>query len=90
MVTKSLKDFFWSYAGWQLGTSNPDGWAALIKYMVDSGQLDQTVTPADILNNDYVAKYNQFDANAIKNMIEELLNEKGDAASGGNWHHRDF
>jgi NitT/TauT family transport system substrate-binding protein len=66
VVDKSLDQFFWDYEGWQLGFNSPEGWQAMIDYMVDSGQVEgDPPSVENMITNDFVDAYNQFDPDEI-------------------------
>lgn len=65
-VVKALEDFVFDYPGWQHGHNNPEGWAALVQFMVDTGQLPESIPAEQLINNDFVDAFNDFDHAAVE------------------------
>ncbi|MFC2030625.1 ABC transporter substrate-binding protein [Chloroflexota bacterium] len=70
-VTKALEDFVFDYAGWRHGNNNPEGWAALVQFMLDTGQIETEIPAENLINNDFVDAYNDFDPAEIKALPPE-------------------
>ncbi len=67
-VESYLEDFVFHYDGWMMGHNNPEGWQALVDFMVNTGQIEQSVAAEQIITNDFVEAYNDFDAAAIDSL----------------------
>jgi NitT/TauT family transport system substrate-binding protein len=67
-LTEVLKEFRWDYPGWKLGHNSPEGWAALIQFLVETGQIERSVPAAAMFSNAFVDKYNAFDAAKVRSM----------------------
>jgi NitT/TauT family transport system substrate-binding protein len=47
------------------GSYDRAAWAAIVKYMLESGQSERAIDPTLMYTNDLIAEINQFDANKI-------------------------
>jgi hypothetical protein len=60
---------FFEYAqptpGHPFGWYDPAAWAAVVDYMLSSGQLTQSVDPSILYTNDLLDEINKFDVKAI-------------------------
>ena len=68
LVSRILEDFRWDYPGWKLGYNSPQGWNALVQYLVDTGQISQSVPAERMFNNTLVDKYNAFDTAKVRSL----------------------
>lgn len=69
-VVKAMEDFVFDYPGWQHGHNNPEGWAALVQFMVDTGQLEEPIPADQLITNAFVDAFNDFDAAAVEALPE--------------------
>ena len=68
LVARILQDFQWSYPDWKFGMNSPQGWSALVQYLVDTGQLAQAVPAERMYSNALVEQYNKFDAAKVRSL----------------------
>jgi NitT/TauT family transport system substrate-binding protein len=68
LIARILQDFRWDYPGWKFGMHSAQGWSALIQYLVDTGQIAQSVPVDRMINNTFVDPYNNFDAAKVRSL----------------------
>jgi NitT/TauT family transport system substrate-binding protein len=68
ILTAILKDFQWDYPGWKMGLNSPQGWSALMQYLVDTGQIPQSVPADRMYSNTFLDQYHRFDAAKVRSL----------------------
>jgi NitT/TauT family transport system substrate-binding protein len=66
VIEKSVAEFFFDYDGWMLGHNSPEGWTAMVDYMVGSAQVEAAIPAEELINNDLIESMNAWDPAEIE------------------------